>query len=172
MTEYQKLVPSDLVDAARFKAAMRCVASSVTVITSGTGSATNGMTATAVCSVSAEPPSILVVINSSNRTHTLIEGTGAFAVNVLSESQSSLARHFASKPLVALGEVAHHAGVTGVPILDGSAAHVECVVESQTRSGTHSVFFGRVVSSREGVNRPLLYWQGQFMRLVESSSSY
>ena len=165
MTEYQKLVPSNFVDAAQFKATMRCFASSVTVITSGTGSATNGMTATAICSVSAEPPCILVVINSSNRTHALIERTGAFAVNLLSESQVPLARHFASKPLVALREVAHRAGVTGVPILDGSAAHVECMVSSQTRSGTHSVFFGRVVLAQEGVDRPLLHWHGQFTGL-------
>lgn len=147
---------------------MRCIASTVTVITSGAGPAANGMTATAVCSVSAEPPCILVVINQSNRSHALIERTGAFAVNVLSEAQAPLAQHFASKPDAALKEVAHHMGVTGVPILQGCAAHLECVVDTQTRSGTHSVFIARVISTRQEDVRPLLYWRGQFLGLAEA----
>jgi flavin reductase (DIM6/NTAB) family NADH-FMN oxidoreductase RutF len=64
------------IDEARFKAKMRCMASTVTVITSRLGTVTNGMTATAVCSVSAPPSSILVVINQSSRSHDLIEQGG------------------------------------------------------------------------------------------------
>ena len=153
------------VDAEAFKAAMRCLASSVTVITSGAGSGASGMTATAVCSVSAEPPSILVVVNQASRSHALIEKAGVFAVNLLSESQVALAKHFASKPLSALENVAYRAGVTGVPILEGCAAHLECLVDSQARSGTHSVFFGRVISVQDSASRPLLYWQGRFTGL-------
>ena len=52
---------------------MRCLASSVTIITNGTGSAASGMTATAVCSVSTESSCILVVINQSSRSHAPIE---------------------------------------------------------------------------------------------------
>lgn len=165
MTGFQGATQLASVDAAQFKAAMRCLASSVTVITSGTGSAASGMTATAVCSVSAEPPCILVVISQSSRSHALIERTGAFAVNLLSEGQASLAQHFASKPRAALDGVVHLAGVTGVPILQGCAAHLECVVDTHTKSGTHSVFFGHVVSVYESTARPLIYWQGEFTRL-------
>ncbi len=56
------------IDTSDFKTTMRCVASTVTVITSRLGSVLNGMTATAVCSVSATPPCILIVINQDNRS--------------------------------------------------------------------------------------------------------
>lgn len=168
-----KLVSShtlDSVDAAQFKAAMRCIASTVTVITSRAGAVSNGMTATAICSVSAEPPRILVVINQSNRSHASIERAGTFAVNVLSEQQVPLAQHFASKADAPLERVGHHAGVTGAPILDGCVAHLECVVESQMASGTHSVFIGRVVSTDDKDGLPLLYRNGNFATLGERTA--
>ncbi|HEY0220580.1 MAG TPA: flavin reductase family protein [Afipia sp.] len=152
------------VDPAQFKAAMRCIASTVTVITSKAGCALNGMTATALCSVSATPPCILVVVNQTNRSHALIERAGTYVVNVLSSEQTSLASHFASKLESPLAGIRYHAGVTGVPILDGCVAHLECVVESQTRSGTHSVFIGRVVSANESDRLPLMYRNGEFSR--------
>jgi flavin reductase (DIM6/NTAB) family NADH-FMN oxidoreductase RutF len=161
-TPSKSLVP---VDAARFKAAMRCIASTVTVITSGSGALSNGMTATAICSVSAEPPCILVVINQSNRSHASIERAGTFAVNVLSEQQVSLAQHFASKADAPLERVDYHPGVTGAPILDGCVAHLECVVESRMTSGTHSVFVARVVSTHDRDALPLLYHNGNFAAL-------
>lgn len=73
----------------------------MTVITGGTGSAASGITTTAVCSVLAESSCILVVINQSSRSLALIERTGAFVVNLLSEGQALLAQHFASKPRAA-----------------------------------------------------------------------
>jgi flavin reductase len=155
------------VDPAKFKAAMRCIASTVNVITSGEGVAINGMTATAVCSVSAAPPCILIVVNQENRSHALIEKTGAFAVNVLSAWQKSLALHFASKTAMPFESVAHRAGITNAPILEGCAAYLECVVENQTKSGTHSIFVGRVVSSGETDRSPLLYWNGEFVTFGE-----
>lgn len=153
------------VDPARFKAAMRCVASTVSVITSGKGVAFNGMTATAVCSVSAEPPCILIVVNQENRSHALIEKTGAFAVNILSSRQKSLALHFASKPATPFESIAHRVGITHAPILEGCTTYLECVVETQTKSGTHSIFVGRVVSSGETDRPPLMYRNGEFVTL-------
>lgn len=150
------------VDPAQFKAAMRCIASTVTVITSKAGSALNGMTATALCSVSAAPPCILVVVNQANRSHALIENAGVYVVNVLSADQTSLALHFASKSESPLAKMRYRAGVTGAPILEGCVAHLECIVESQTRSGTHSIFIGRVVATGEADLLPLLYRNGEF----------
>jgi len=112
------------IDEARFKATMRCMASTVTVITSRLGAVTNGMTATAVCSVSATPPSILVVINQSSRSHDLIEQGGSFAVNILAAEQAALAHHFAAKTDDPLQEVDHRSGVTGVPVIEGCVAQL------------------------------------------------
>ncbi|SDS49431.1 flavin reductase family protein [Bradyrhizobium canariense] len=170
LNEYASLARSLVsIDAAQFKAAMRCMASTVTVITSREGSVSNGMTATAVCSVSAAPPCILVVINQANKSHSLIERSGIFAVNVLSADQIAIAQHFALKPDDPLGRVDYRSGLTGVPMIEGCAAQLECVVEAQTKSGTHSVFIGRVVFVQETDRLPLIYRGGEFVELSRKS---
>jgi flavin reductase len=151
------------IDIPKFKATMRCIASTVTVITSRLGAVLNGMTATAVCSVSAMPPCILVVVNRDSRSHSMIERAGVFAVNVLSRDQIAVAEHFAAKLDGPLDEVDHRLGLTGVPIIDECVAHIECVLESQSRAGTHSVFFGRIVSAEKTDRQPLIYHDGKFV---------
>lgn len=151
------------VDASQFKEAMRCIASTVSVITTGEAGTFNGMTATAICSVSTTPPSILIVVNQENRSHALIEKTGVFAVNVLSSRQKPIALHFSSKPADPFDSIAHHAGITKAPLIDGGAAYLECVVESRMTSGTHSIFVGRVVASGHSDYHPLTYRQGKFL---------
>ncbi len=151
------------IDISKFKATMRCLASTVTVITSRLGADLNGMTATAICSVSATPPCILVVVNQDNRSHSMIERAGVFAVNVLSRDQIAIAEHFAAKLDSPLDKVDHHLGLTGVPIIDKCVAHIECVLETQSRAGTHSVFFGRIVSAENSDRLPLIYHDGKFI---------
>jgi flavin reductase len=150
------------VSPADFKTAMRRFASTVNVVTSGCGSVLNGMTATAVCSVSAEPPSLLIVVNQSSRSHALIEKSGAYTVNVLSASQQHLAAHFASSPTAPFATVRHSLGLNKCPIIDDCASFLECVVESRIQSGTHSVFIGRVVASGKSDRLPLIYHDGKF----------
>jgi flavin reductase len=164
--------PSGLasIDEARFKATMRCTASTVTVITSRLGAVTNGMTATAVCSVSATPPCILIVINQSSRSHALIEQGGSFAVNILAAEQAALAHHFAAKSDDPLQSVGHRPGVTGVPVIEGCVAQLECVVETQVPAGTHSIFIGRVVAADETERLPLMYRNGKVLWLERTSA--
>jgi flavin reductase len=150
------------VSPADFKAAMRRFASTVNVITSGCGGVLNGMTATAVCSVSVEPPSILIVVNQSNRSHALIQQSGAYTVNVLADSQQHLAAHFAASSTAPFAAVPHSLGLNKCPIIDDCASFLACVVESRMRSGTHSVFIGRVVASGESHRLPLIYHDGKF----------
>jgi len=166
MCAVREIISPPSIEPAQFKATMRRIASTVTVITSSFGSTMNGMTATAVCSVSAAPPCILVVINQTNRSHALIERAGIFAVNVLSEDQEELAQHFALKSDDPFLNVDYRRGATGAPILSGCVASLECVVESQTRSGTHSIFIGRVVNATEHQQPPLLHTDGGFVRLA------
>jgi flavin reductase len=156
---------------ASFKAAMRRMASTVNVITSRHGSTINGMTATAVCSISADPPSILIVVNQQNRSHALIQQSGVYTVNVLSAGQESLAAHFASGPAAPFAAVPHSYGANGCPVIDGYASYLECVVAAQTAFGTHSIFLGRVIASGERDDVPLLYHDGQFRSLAQPSAS-
>lgn len=159
------------VDEPQFKAAMRCIASTVNVITSGESGSSSGMTATAVCSVSAAPPSVLIVVNQDNRSHAVIERTGAFAVNILSSRQESIALHFASKAADPFASIAHRAGITKSPILEGGVGYLECVVDSQTKVGTHSIFVGRVIASEQRDLLPLAYHNGKFVSVIEANGS-
>jgi flavin reductase (DIM6/NTAB) family NADH-FMN oxidoreductase RutF len=145
-----------------FKATMRRFASTVGVVTSRHIAQLNGMTATAICSVSTDPPSILIVVNRANRSHELIRKSGVFTVNALSDAQEQLALHFASSSLEAFHSVAYSVGLNGCPIIDNCASFLECVVDSQIESGTHTIFIGRVVASGDGDGLPLLYFNGAF----------
>src|SRR5258708_1587539 len=81
-------------NAERFKLVMRNIASSVAVITVEHEGRKHGMTATALCSVSAAPPTILIVVNRSARTHPIISEARRFTVNILAVHQAELAGRF------------------------------------------------------------------------------
>jgi flavin reductase (DIM6/NTAB) family NADH-FMN oxidoreductase RutF len=83
------------IDAAAFKKGMRHLAASVTLITTRHRELRGGLTATAVCSVSAEPPQLLVCVNKTASAHDPIGEAGFFCVNVLSPQHRKLAERFA-----------------------------------------------------------------------------
>jgi flavin reductase len=146
-----------------FKLVMRRFAASVNVITSADGARKNGMTATAVCSVSSDPPSALIIVNKSTRSHPIIDGTKAFAVNVLSSNQRQIASHFASKLADPFAEIHYSIGRTGCPIIAGADAHIECTVIEQMDVGTHTIFVGKIVAAGAASGEPLLYHEGRYV---------
>lgn len=152
-----------------FRHALRKMASSVVVVTSKHGSTLNGMTATAVVSVSMDPPSLLVVVNRHNRSHATIRDGQAFAVNLLLREQEHLARHFASRADDAFADVCFCEGGTGVPLLADAVAVIECRVEKEIDHGTHTLFIGAVVSVSNAAGMPLLYHNGQYVNLEQAS---
>lgn len=150
-----------------FKAIMRNLASSVAVITTAYNGQLHGMTATAVCSVCAEPATILIVVNRTATTHPLIEGSGLFAVNILSGNQQPIADLFASKKPEKFSGVSFSQNNGGSPILDNASAFLECVVASQVEIGTHTVFVANVISGGTSNAPPLLYHDGSYAVLVK-----
>ncbi len=156
---------SEAISEDRFKAAMRNLASGVTLITSASADERGGMTATAVCSLTAEPPQVLVCVNRSAATHRMIAENGKFCVNVLTQDQQGVASTFASKSgwqeRFASGEWTTLS--TGAPVLVDALASFDCVLVDAIESGTHSIFVGRVVDVCEADPvSPLLYYQSQF----------
>lgn len=156
------------VDAATFKAAMRALAASVTIITSCRDGQLNGMTATAVCSVSTAPPQILAVINRDTTSHGLIADSGAFAVNILAEHQQHLAGRFAQRLDRPFDGVAHTRGDTGCPVVADAVAVLECRLRERHHAGTHTIFVGEVVAVHTRAASPLLYFDGGYRRLAGS----
>lgn len=140
-------------------------ATGVTVITANDEDGEFGSTASAVSSLSLEPPRLLVCMNRQSLTGACIYRTGRFAVNILSEHQGDLAAHFASKSPDKFRNVSTSPGRLGEPLLEGALAHVECRVIEQISAGTHTVFLAEVERATAGTGSPLAYYRGQFGRL-------
>jgi flavin reductase len=153
-----------------FKIGMRQVASSVAVVTSRAGRLRNGLTATAVCSVCAEPPTMLVCVNRSASAEALITESGSFAVNFLTEEQHNIARLFSKSKLhpdERFAEGNWTSMVTGAPVLDGAAASFDCRVAQCLEEGTHQIYIGRVGAVASVDTDTLLYRNGLFRRLAQ-----
>jgi flavin reductase (DIM6/NTAB) family NADH-FMN oxidoreductase RutF len=155
------------VDAGEFRAAMRELAAGVTIVTAGTADGRRGLTATAVCSVSADPPTLLVCVNRSTEGHAAIAQSRAFCVNVVGAEQRSLAERFAGR------DGTHGAErfafgrwdrlVTGVPVLGDAVAAFDCRVIEALSWTTHTIFIGAVAATRVSPARPsLIYRAGAF----------
>lgn len=150
---------------ARFRAAMRRFPATVTVITGHGEGTDHGMTATAVTSVSMEPPSLVVGVNNRTWLHELLLCGPDFAVNVLKQEQRPLSEAFSGKAppeeRFAPGEWERHG--SGVLVLKDAHAAIICRRVAAVPYGTHTLFIGRVVDAVVAdVTRPLLYEDARY----------
>ncbi|WP_234990491.1 flavin reductase [Aquimixticola soesokkakensis] len=130
---------------ALFREAMSRLGAAVTVLTTDGPAGKHGMTASAVCSVTDSPPTLLVCVNTTNRSHDLFVKNGTLCVNVLSGAHRDLSGHFArpsDHDRFATGDWTQ--GVTGAPVLQDAAVAFDCQITDQKSVGTHSVFFCEV----------------------------
>lgn len=157
---------ADCISADQFRETMRSLAGCVTVISTESDGDLFGFTATAVCSVCAEPATLLIAVNRTARTHAHIARKSAFAVNILAEDQSEIAAHFSRKTDNQFADIEHRITPLGIPVLADVAAHLDCVVDQIYDVGTHSVFIGRVVDSGSSERSPLMYHDAKYSRLT------
>lgn len=167
------LAPAEATFNARdFRDALGAFATGVTVITTQGPEEAYGMTANAFSSVSLDPPLVLVCVIRGTQGEEMIEQNGIFAVNVLSDEQEAISRYFASKSRPrgpdAFAEISHRRAASGAPILDGSAAYLDCHVAAVHQAGDHTIFIGEVVAIGASAEaRPLLFHRGQY-RYIDS----
>lgn len=140
-------------------------ASGVTVITAKDDDKVFGATASAVSSLSLEPPMLLVCLNKASSTGAAIGRSRRFAVNVLSEGQAELAVRFAGRAPDRFEGVGHDRGAHEIPLLHGALATMECSVGEMVSGGTHTVFLANVERATGRGGAPLAYYRGQFGRL-------
>lgn len=157
------------VDPREFRRTMGLFATGVTVITAradNAGDVVHGMTANSVTSVSLDPLLVLVCIDNRARMRELIAAAGRFAINILSDGQQGLSRHFAGRKLPDT-DVAF-VDLEGVPTLPGSLAALVCTVDRLIEAGDHVVVFGRVdaLSDHTGGERPLIYFAGAYREIT------
>lgn len=153
-----------------FRRALRTFATGVTVVTSRSGDHIGGMTVSAFCSVSLEPPLVLVCLDRTTETYGLVAASGAFAVNILRQGDDALSQLFASETTdkaTALRDLAHLRGATGSPIFQDTLAYLDCRVTRAVPAGDHTVFIGQVEKAGVGGGRPLLFHDGRYRALCE-----
>lgn len=150
-----------VVGSAEFRSAMASMAASVSVVTARRGEERVGRTVTAVMSLSATPPTILISIDIMSRLADLIAKTGGFSLSMLAAGQDEIANAFAGKVAQAerftLGT--WHQWPSGHPQLDGAMTVLDCEVIGSIATGTHVLFAGAIVDVETHEDRQPLLWQ-------------
>jgi flavin reductase (DIM6/NTAB) family NADH-FMN oxidoreductase RutF len=156
----------DLLPPARFRDLMAAWPSGVAVVTAATDGQPCGCTVTAVASVSANPPLLLVSLAANSRTLDAIQRTGRFGVCVLSTRQRHLARSFATgEPAERFAGVAYR-WVLGVPVLHGTVTGAVCAVEHTLAVADHILVTGGPLWQEEDSGAaPVIWFQRDYWDL-------
>lgn len=171
-TANAELATLPVVSADDLRGGMRNFAAAVTIITARDGETHLGLTATAVCSVTAAPPRLVVFVNKTVAASEAILKSGALCVNVLSGDQEHEAKVFAGMVKGVHGEARFEHGqwhdlASGVSVLDGALANFDCRVVKVFDESTHHAFLCEVLATRgQQCGEPLLYLNGAFRRLA------
>ena len=150
---------------AGFKDAMRRLAGTVTVVTVTNGGERHGTTATAVTSLSMDPPSLLVCFNKDSRLHGLLGRSDQFCVNILHADNIAVSQLFASPVSSAERFAAGNwqLGAGEAPYLADAQASMLCAKDKEIEYGTHTIFIGRVLEVRTRADvAPLIYCDGRY----------
>lgn len=156
-----------IISAEDFRIGMRHLAAGVCIVTARAADGTrSGFAATAVCSVSADPPTLLVCAHRENGSYDVIRNAGHFAVNILGEEDRELSNRFAS---AIVGDARFDRGAwtqlaSGAPILESALASFDCRLVNCIDGGSHSVMFGEIGGLRLGAGNSaaLLYAHGDY----------
>jgi flavin reductase (DIM6/NTAB) family NADH-FMN oxidoreductase RutF len=159
-----------------FRGAMRHLAGGVSVITAGRGKNISGMTVTSVSSLSVEPPALIVSINRASSSWPLVKRYGFFGVNILTSDQVEIAERFTGKG--GLKGADRFAGAewttraSGVPLLTGALAAIDCEVEDIVERHSHAILIGRVLDLQlSGRTAALAYWQGRYVAIDQDEDA-
>ncbi|WP_122902231.1 flavin reductase [Acinetobacter sp. B51(2017)] len=141
-----------MIEATDFRNAMSLLTTAVNVITTKGEAGMHGFTASAVCSVTDTPPTLLVCMNQSSRSHAHFVENKVLSVNVLSTQHEQLSNAFASSKLSSedrfkLGDWTTLK--TGSPILKDALVSFDCEIQDIQQVGTHSIFMCRVVDVQQ-----------------------
>ena len=165
------------VPAAEFRAAIGQFATGVTIVTALDGDRPVGITVNAFASMSLEPALVAIALDHRRFIVPMIEATGRYAVNVLAEDQQWLSDCFAGANVNPSREVfcgaPWHPGLTGLPIIAGTVASLECRVVERIPLGDHRIFVGSVeaVSVAEPDAPPLLYHRRRYLRIERATTA-
>ena len=151
-----------------FRAALSRFASGVTVVTTkDTEGNLHGLTVSAFCSVSLEPPLILICIDKYTVSHYAFLESGCFVVNVLREEQIHHSNQFASPLADKFDGVAYYLNGEGVPVLQDALVSLECRLVNAHENGDHTIFIGQIEKSNISDGKPLVYFHGNYRAILD-----
>ena len=153
------------VEGAVLRAAAGHFATGVAVITTVHDDEPYGFAANAFCSLSLDPPLVLVCAARSSRTRTALVASGGFAVNVLAADQRDVVRAFGSRDGTRFTSVPWQPGALGNPHITGALAFIDCTVASLLPGGDHVIFTGLVAAAEAREADPILFYRGAFHTL-------
>ncbi len=153
-----------------YREAMARLGAAVNVVTSDGAFGRCGFTASAVCSVTDDPPTLLVCMNRDNAMNAVFKQNGVLCVNTLAASQEALSNTFAGFTGGTMEErfaiAAWDTAVTGAPLLRNAVVSFDCRIAQVTEVGTHSVLFAEVQAIRQGDTREgLMYFSRTYHRV-------
>jgi 3-hydroxy-9,10-secoandrosta-1,3,5(10)-triene-9,17-dione monooxygenase reductase component len=161
----------------QFRAVLGHFVTGVTVVTALDGDRPFGITVNALSSVSLDPPLVMVALDRRRFLTPIVRAAGRYAVNILSEDQQALSDCFAGAPVepgrIDFCGASWHRGITGLPLLDGAIASLECTVVETFSAGDHDLFIGEVdvLTSESGHPMPLLYYRRRYLRIERAATS-
>ena len=145
---------------------MAAAVTGVNVVTTAGAGGRLGLTVSAMASVSADPPLLLVAINRRSPLVAALRANGAFGVSVLGAHQAAVADTFAGGRRRAsrsdFDSARWERGAGGAPLLVGAAARFDCALESTVEAGSHTLLIGAVRHAGRGAVRPLAYTRREF----------
>jgi flavin reductase (DIM6/NTAB) family NADH-FMN oxidoreductase RutF len=109
---------------------------------------------------------ILICLGHEVKVIDIFRGSRYFGINVLSQAQQHVSERFARRNGDRFNGLEWHPGQTGVPLLPGTLASIECAVEQRVTSGDHDIFVGEMVSARVVDGQPLIYFASEYRELA------
>jgi 3-hydroxy-9,10-secoandrosta-1,3,5(10)-triene-9,17-dione monooxygenase reductase component len=171
------MAPTTRIEPDVFRMVMGHFVTGVSVVTALDGDRPFGITVNALSSVSLQPALVMVALDRRRFLTPIVRAEGRYAVNVLGEGQQALSDCFAGAPVEpgrdAFCGATWHPGPTGLPLLDGAIATLECTVVEAFSAGDHDLFIGRVdtLGSQAGEAMPLLYYRRRYLRIEHAAAS-
>ena len=165
---------SSSVDSAAFREAMVRFPSGVTIVTTHDQSGRpHGFTASSFCSVSAQPPLVLVCLARSANSYPVFAHNDRFAISILPADQVAVARRFASKNTDKFACGGFVRTPRGGTVLQDALAVVECAVHRRYEAGDHMIMVGEVEQVRLAeLGRPAVYFGRVFSTICSPSCAH
>lgn len=160
-----------MVEATDFRDAMSLLTSAVSVITTTGMSGRFGFTASAVCSVTDTPPTLLVCMNRASSSHVHFVDNKILSVNVLSADHQHISKAFSSKlsPEERFKHGVWSALETGAPVLDDALVNFDCEIDQIQEVGTHTIFICRIVAVQQsGHDQSLVYFNRAYHQVGQT----